>query len=224
LRRASMRSNAAPQPVLQSYKETRSNCPDHPDKLSGPAATIKGWAKLPKDVLRGDLSPAAKLVFAAISAELYHHETVEMTHAEIGVCCGVGERQVRRSLQALVAKGLVEQRRLSVGRVYQYRLLHVEFGSVATAESPTAQKPTEPPKAVLACAKCRQPRARLHRSGLCRGCKAGMDLAARVRETRAELGPGASPEEIAERMKQLDEDRRRRRLTARVRRVMEAVA
>jgi len=67
LRRASMRSNAAPHPVLQSYKETRSNYPDHPDKLSGPAATIKGWGKLPKDVLRGDLSPAAKLVFATLS-------------------------------------------------------------------------------------------------------------------------------------------------------------
>jgi hypothetical protein len=51
-----------------------------------------------------------------------------------------------------------------------------------------------------------------------------MDLAARVRAVRAELGPDASPEQITERMKQLDEDRRRRRLTARVRRVMEIVA
>jgi len=192
--------------------------------LSGPAATIKGWAKLPKDVLRSALPPAAKLVFAAISAELYRRETVEMTHEEIGACCGIGERQVRRSLQALVAKGLVEQRRLSVGRVYQYRLLHAEFGSVSTAESPTAQMPAEPPKAMLACAKCRQPRPRLHRSGLCRGCKAEIDLAARVRAVRAELGPGASPEQIAERMREIDEDRGRRRLTARVRRAMEAVA
>src|SRR5580658_6789515 len=101
-----MRSNAAPQPVLQSYKETRSNCPDHPDKLSGPPATIRGWAKLPKDVLRSNLPPAAKLVFAALAAELFQRNTVEMTHAEIGVCCGVGERQVRRSLRALAAQGL----------------------------------------------------------------------------------------------------------------------
>jgi hypothetical protein len=45
-----------------------------------------------------------------------------------------------------------------------------------------------------------------------------------VREIRAELWPDASPERIAERMKQIAEDRGRRRLTARVRRVMEAVA
>jgi hypothetical protein len=51
-----------------------------------------------------------------------------------------------------------------------------------------------------------------------------MDLAARVRAVRAELGPEATPEEIAERMKQIAEQLGRRRLTARVRRVMEAVA
>jgi hypothetical protein len=45
------------------------------------------------------------------------------------------------------------------------------------------------------------------------------DLAVRV-----ELGPDASPEQITERMKQIAEERGRRRLTARVRRVMEAVA
>ena len=68
------------------------------------------------------------------------------------------------------------------------------------------------------------PRRRLHRSGLCRGCKAELDLAVQVRAVRAELGPEATPEEIAERMKQIAEQLGRRRLTARVRRVMEAVA
>jgi len=228
LRRGNMRSNATAQAVLQSYKETRSNCPDPPDKLSGPPATIRGWAKLPKAVLRSDLSPAAELVFAALAAELFHRETVEMTHAEIGACCNVGERQVRRSLQALVAKGLVEQRRLSGGRVYQYRLLHAEFASrpqpqaaETTIESPVA---TPASLAMPVCAQCHLPRKGLHRSGLCRGCKADIDLAARVREVRVELGPDASPEQIAERVKQIAEERGRRRLTARVRRVMEAVA
>jgi len=75
-----------------------------------------------------------------------------------------------------------------------------------------------------ACAKCRLLRRRLHRSGLCRGCKAQMDLAVQVRTVRVELGPHASPEQIAERVKQIAAERGRRRLTARVRRVMEAVA
>lgn len=50
-----------------------------------------------------------------------------------------------------------------------------------------------------------------------------MDLAARVKEVRAELGQDASPELIDERMKEIDEQRGKRRLTARVRRVMGAV-
>jgi len=218
-----MPSNAATNAVLQSYKRTRSNCPDHADKLSAPTATIRGWGKMPRDVLRSDLTPAAKLVFAALAAELFRRETVEMTYSEIGACCDVGERQVRRSVKALVAKGLVERRGLSAGRVFQYRLLHAEFSSTK-AESPMGERSVEAPKAMLACAKCHLPRPRLHRSGLCRGCKADMDLAMEVRAVCAELGPGASFEQIGERLKQIAEDRGRKRLTARVRRVIEAVA
>src|ERR1035441_5424954 len=116
-----MRSNAAPQPVLQSYKRTGTNCPKGGDKLSQPPATISGWGKMPKDVLRSDISPAAKLVFAVIAAEMYDRKTVEMTHAEIGVCCHIAARHVKRSIKVLVAEGLVEHRRLSAGCVYQYR-------------------------------------------------------------------------------------------------------
>jgi len=225
-----MRSNAAPQPVLQSYKRTGTNCPKGGDKLSQPPATISGWGKMPKDVLRSALSPAAKLVFAVIAAEMYDRKTVEMTHAEIGACCHIAARHVKRSIKALVAKGLVEQRRLSAGRVYQYRLLHPEFGSRSNAQPQSSETSVETPVAIPAplsmpvCAKCHLPRRRVYRSGICRGCKAEMDLAARVRAVRAELGPDASPEQITERMKQIAEDRGRHRLTARVRRVMGAVA
>jgi hypothetical protein len=199
--------------------------------LSGPSgqivrtpATIRGWAKLPKEILRSDLPPAAKLVFAALAAELFHRSTVEMTHAEIGTCCGIGERQVRRSLQVLVAERLVEQRRLSAGCVYQYRLLHAEFAGRSNPQPPAGEASARTPMAMPVCAKCHLPRTRLHRSGICRSCKAEMDLAVQVRAVRAELGPDASPEQIAERMRQLAEQLGRRRLTARVRRVMEAVA
>lgn len=45
-----------------------------------------------------------------------------------------------------------------------------------------------------------------------------------MRAVRAKLGPDASPERVVERMKEIAEDRGLRCLTARVRRVMEAVA
>jgi hypothetical protein len=131
--------------------------PDGPDKLSASTATIRGWGKMPKDVLRTPLTPAAKLVFAAIAAELYRRETVAMTYNEIGAYCNVGERQVRRSLQVLVAKGLVEQRRLSVGRVYQYRLLHAEFAGRSNPQPPAAETSIETPIAMPVCANCHSP-------------------------------------------------------------------
>jgi hypothetical protein len=56
------------------------------------------------------------------------------------------------------------------------------------------------------------------------GARRSPDLAARVRAVRAKLGPDASPERVVERMKEIAEDRGLRCLTARVRRVMEAVA
>ena len=225
-----MRSNAAPQPVLESYKRTGTNCPKGGDKLSQPPATISGWGKVPKDVLRSAISPAAKLVFAAIAAEMYDRQTVEMTHAEIGACCHVAPRHVKRSIKVLVAQGLVEQRRLSAGCVYQYRLLHPQFGGRSNAQPQSSETSVETPVAIPAplsmpvCAKCHLPRRRVYRSGICRGCKAEMDLATRVRAVRADLGPDASPEQVTERMEQIAEDRRRRHLSARVRRVMEAVA
>jgi hypothetical protein len=94
---------------------------------------------------------------------------------------------------------------------------HANISDTAEAASPLAS-------AVLACANCHRPGKRLTRAGICRGCKAEMDLASRVKEVRMELGPDATPEQIAARLKQIAEDRGRRRLTARVRRAMQAVA
>src|ERR1022692_2517736 len=169
-----MRSNAAPQPVLQSYKRTGTNCPKGGDKLSQPPATRGGWGKMPKDVLRRDISPAAKLVFAAIAAEMYGRKTVAMTHAEIGACCHIAARHVKRSLKVLVAEGLVEQRRLSAGCVYQYRLIEGGGGSSPPQHSPEISVEARP--AMLVCAQCHLPRRGLDRSGFCRGCKADTDL------------------------------------------------
>src|ERR1035438_6879241 len=188
-----MQSNAAPQPVLQSYKGTGQIVPRVGTNCSQPPATISGWGKMPKDVLRSDISPAAKLVFAVIAAEMYGRKTVEMTHAEIGACCHIAPRRVKRSIKVLVAQGLLEQRRLSAGCVCQYRLLHAEFGGKPSPRQRSSQGCVETPVAVLAsiampvCAQCHLPRRRVYRSGLCRGCVADLDLAARVRAVRAEL-------------------------------------
>src|ERR1035438_286580 len=83
-----------------------------------------------------------------------------MTHAETGACCHVAPRRVKRSIKALVAKGLVEQRRLSAGRVYQSRLLHAEFGGQSNPQPQSSETSVETPLAMPAplaipvCAQC----------------------------------------------------------------------
>jgi hypothetical protein len=129
-------------------------------------------------------------------------------------------------MRQLLDVGLVEKVGLPVNQVQAYRICHPMFGAGSghanIADSTEPASPLASP--ARACGNCHRLCNRLTRAGLCRGCKADSDLAARVREIRAELGAGASPEQIAERMKQIAEERGRRRLTARVRRAMEAVA
>src|ERR1019366_8395167 len=96
-------------------------------------------------------------------------------------------------------------------------LAWLNISDTTEPESPLASPARE-------CGNCHRNCNRLTRAGLCRGCKADSDLAARINDVRTELGPDATPEQIATRPKQLEEERRRRRLTARVRRVMEAGA
>ena len=129
-------------------------------------------------------------------------------------------------MHQLLALGLVEKVGLPVNQIQAYRICHPLFGKTsghtATSDLPSSSSPAA--VALRSCASCHRPCRRLTRAGICRGCQSDSDLAARVREVRSELGTGATPEQIAERLKQIAEDRGWRRLTARVRRVLGAVA
>jgi hypothetical protein len=133
---------------------------------------------------------------------------------------GVSRPSVITGMRQLLALGLVEKVGLPVNQIQAYRICHPLFGKApgrkVTSDLPSGSNPAA--MIMRSCASCHRPCRRLTRAGICRGCQSDSDLAARVREIRVELGPDASPERIAERMKQIAEDRGRRRLTARVRR------
>jgi len=88
-------------------------------------------------------------------------------------------------------------------------------GSKSCMESPNpGAVPAENlPKAVH-CLKCRRRVKTLGKSGMCRGCTADADLAGKVEAARAELGSGATPEELAAHLKNA-------RLAQRIRRILE---
>jgi len=166
-------------------------------------------------------------VFDALATKAcWTNRTLWMSDGAIARRCGASRPSVITGMRQLLDIGLVEKVGLPVKQVQAFRILHPMFGAgsggVTVADTTEPASPLASP--VHAYAHCNRPCKRLTRAGFCRGCKADFDLAARVRDVRTELGPDATPEQIAERMKQIAEDRGRRRLTARVRRVMEAVA
>ena len=193
-------------------------------------ATFTGFGKAPADVNAipsRRLSPIAKLVFYALATKAFGTDrTIWMSDGAIARRCGVSRPSVIACMRQLLTEGLVEKVGLPVNQIQAYRICHPLFGKAAGHTVATDPSSSSSPAAMAmrSCASCHRPCRRLTRAGICRGCQSDSDLAARVREIRSELGPGASPEQIAERMKQIAEDRGRRRLTARVRRVMEAVA
>lgn len=193
-------------------------------------ATLTGFGKAPADVNAipsRHLSPIAKLVFYALATKACGtNRTIWMSDGAIARRCGVSRPSVISGMRQLLAVGLVEKVGLPVNQVQAYRICHPMFGSGSgrTEISDSAGASRSTPTPLRSCGSCHRPCNRLTRAGVCRGCKAEMDLAARVKEVRAELGPDASPEQVAQRLEQIAEERGRRRLSARVRRVMEAVA
>ena len=170
-------------------------------------------------LLDPDLSDKAARVFGVLALRAFGKSTVALSREELSASLRCSESAAKRAISELAERGHIE-----IVRTHNHPNSYVLRSTVfAAAAGPTSAAIPET-NTVRACATCRPPCLRLTRAGVCRGCKADSDLAARVREIRTELGTDASPEQIAERMKQIAEDRGRRRLAARVRRVMGAVA
>jgi DNA-binding Lrp family transcriptional regulator len=170
-------------------------------------------------LLDADLSDKAARVFGVLALRAFGKSTVALSREELSASLRCSKSAAKRAVAELAERGHIE-----IVRTHNHPNSYVLRSTVFSA-GPVASSAAIPEgNTVRACASCRRPCLRLTRAGICRGCKADSDLAARVRAIRSELGPGATPEQIAERLKQIREERGQRRLTARVRRVMEAVA
>jgi hypothetical protein len=169
-------------------------------------------------LLDARLSDKAVRVFGVLALRAFGKSTVALSREELATSLRCSESATKRAISELADRGHIE-----IVRTHNHPNSYVLRSSVFSPSAGAAETATPAATDLRACATCRRPCRRLTRAGICRGCKSDSDLAARVREVRAELGPNASPEEIATRMKEIAEDRGRRRLTARVRRVMGAV-
>jgi DNA-binding transcriptional ArsR family regulator len=190
-----------------------------------PAATLREFGKAPADVNAIPskvLSPTAKLVFYALAAKACGTDRkVWMSDGAIALRCGVSRPSVVAGLRQLLELGLVERVGLPVNQIQAYRICHPMFGAAGSRDSGASDSPKKASEAsIIWCAKCRRPCKRLTRAAHCRGCSADIELTRQIREVWAE-NPGISAEELANKIK----DRAQlKRLTARVRRVLQEAA
>jgi len=168
-------------------------------------------------LLDGEISDKAVRAYGIMALRAFGHSKIALSYAELAAGLHGSERAAMRAAAELVARGHVD-----VLRTHNYPNAYVLRSTVFQRREAVGATQAGDAGCLPLCAKCRRPCRRLARSGLCRSCTAEADLAARVREVRGELGADASPEQIAERLKQAAEERGRRRLTARVRKAMEA--
>ena len=170
-------------------------------------------------LLDADLSDKAARVFGVLALRAFGKSTVALSREELSASLHCSESAAQRAISELAVRGHIE-----IVRTHNHPNSYVLRSTVFSAGVGISAASIPETNVVRACASCRRPCSRLTRAGTCRRCKADSDLAARVKEVRTQLGTGATPEQIAERLKLIAEDRGRRRLTARVRRAMEAVA
>jgi len=191
------------------------------------AATIRGFGKAPADVNAipsKSLSPIGKLVFYALAAKACGtNRTVLMSEGAIALRCGVSRPSVIAGMGQLLELGLVERVGSPVNQIQAYRICHRMFGSAKGGGSDGSgfrEQPADAPGSLLSCARCHRRCKRLTKTAYCRSCNADVELARQIREVCAE-NPGITAEDLAYKIK----DRAKlKRLTVRIRRVMQEVA
>lgn len=153
-------------------------------------------------------------VFGAISMCLLGNTgDIEIRQREIAEFLGISERTIRRSVARLLKEKELIPRRNRLG-ANSYRLGSPLFSKGRLTGTAPGALPTISHQS---CQKCQRKVKMLGRSGWCRACAADAELASLVSAARVELGPGATPEQLAAHLKNS-------RLAAKIRRMLERAA
>ena len=115
------------------------------------------FARIPTDVLSGDLPPFAKLVFCAVGMEARKQGTVRISLRRLSALTGIRKSHVGNALIVLASAGLLEPQKAVRGKCKTYRLLHSLWGY-------------EMPKPQAQCPRCHARAFALGVSGVCGKC------------------------------------------------------
>jgi hypothetical protein len=199
-------------PLLQSIKETMTAGDTVDDR---PRYTKSSrFAMIPAEILaRKDLATSTKLVFAALRMESYGSGQAAVSCAVLAMLSGISRMHAHRGVVQLENKGLIEKDGPKLKQVQPYRILCDDVD----ADPAIPKEPTTLRRQTVPCAKCGRKCKSVGISGLCRECVELAELPAKVRQARIELGSTATPDQIAVHLKM-------RKLSARIRRILEAEA
>ena len=161
------------------YKETLSNFRQGVLKISTPSET-EPLGILPFSVMSHPaLTPAAKLVFAALVMESYRDGyLVAMSQNAIAKVTGLSRTGALAAVKMLEDQGFLKNDGAGKNSVQVYRIEHPRLKRGADTKA-TAKAP---PKTVLNCAKCRRETGWLSKHSYCRRCLRDGEIRRIVRE------------------------------------------
>lgn len=139
------------------------------------------FAMVPVEVMRGrNISPAEKIVWAAMAMHSMGSGQVCMSHQTIATASGLTRLLVLQSVRNLIKTGMIQPDGAPKCQVQPYRVLQMRSRASAAVQSvPTIGRRTERP--FLECGRCHQLRRGLMKTGWCRSCNSDIDLDRRIR-------------------------------------------
>ncbi len=147
---------------------------------------LKRFARVPADVLiSSKLSPADKLVLAAMGMESFSDGRIAISHLGLARLCSLGRSTVFRALRSLEKEGLIARLGGPIKQVQAYRLLHPIFAGTVTQEGPIRVKTA---RRLLRCAKCNRDVRGLSKAGWCRICMNDLKLGRKIDHKLDERG------------------------------------
>lgn len=197
-------------PLLQSIKETRS-----------PGSTVaftrqygqKRFGKADEDLLaRRDVSASAKVLLTTMRMESKGSGGIMLSYSWLGQKAGMTKGHVCECTRELETKGFIEKNGAPVKQIQPYRILCEEFIAPEKPLEPSTLRRTNP---AIFCHRCRKRcRGIDPNTGWCRECVESASLPGKIAQAIADLGPGATSDQIAVHLKM-------KRLSNKIRRIME---
>ena len=147
---------------------------------------------VPKALLAAHLQPVDKIVFAGLAANQFGG-VARISSQALADSIWSCKRQVIRSLRRLEQSEFITPIPAAARQPKAYRLNDAIYGWCPESAARVQQATTAEKRCVKCARRCRAVNA----AALCRGCAREADFVARLKAAQIELGPAATPEELA---------------------------